>query len=137
MNDPEFIDLKNKFFLGLGISLLIGIPLLLFLIIRLDINDSKIVKKIKNQDSFFLFVENNSCKNCKELKNILSEEEIDYQIIKEEESNEYEKIIEELKTNKKYYPSPTIIFIKEGTVVASLPNIQLENDLVEFIENYK
>ena len=136
MKDSEFIELKNRFLVGIGISLLIGIPIFIFYLIRLDFIAPNIVKKIENQDSFFLLVEEKNCKKCREVKQKLSQLKVDYKVVSTEESNLYNKILDKLGEQEKNFPPPTIIYIEEGSLLASLPDVQSENDLLEFISNY-
>lgn len=136
MKDEEFVELKRRFLLGLFIALIIVIPILIILFLKFDEKKSTIIKKIDNKETFFLFVENNSCKNCQNFRKILNNEHIDYIVLKEN-TKEYDKILDKISISNDDIIFPTIIYIKEGKHYANLPNITNKKDLEEFINNYK
>ena len=55
MRDPEFIELRNKFFLGIFIFLIFAIPIFFFIKNKLFISDSNITKAINNKKTYFTY----------------------------------------------------------------------------------
>ena len=52
MNDPELRELRNKIGLGLGICILLLVPLFLFFYNKISQDDTSIVKSIKSGKHF-------------------------------------------------------------------------------------
>ena len=78
-------------------------PITFFIISTLDLSfvntlkkeASRSLKGKSNKETFFLLVENNSCKNCQNFRKILNNEHVDYIVLKEN-TKEYDKILDKM-----------------------------------------
>ncbi len=133
MKDREFIELRNRFFLAILISLIVIVPVLLLFINKFTRVDSSILKRIKNNETFFLVIEE---KQSKKIKQLLKSNKVSFEVINKKKLNDYEDILEQLEIEEDDITLPTVFYIKEGELIASLSNVT-EEDLEEFIINYK
>ena len=133
MKDKEFMELRNRFLLGVFIALVVVIPLFFVLIYRFDTKEPIIEEDIILKETFFLFIESNNCTNCNKLENIMKNENIDYEKISIESEN-YEEIKSKLNISNLNISPPSILYIYNNEVVDSL-NIKNENELKEFLRH--
>ena len=70
MRDPEFIELRNRFLIGLIVSLFIGVLLFLFFYNSYNFHDRDVYNEITDSDKIIVFVEDNDCLKCDNLKNV-------------------------------------------------------------------
>ncbi|MBR2828847.1 MAG: hypothetical protein IKE70_06420 [Bacilli bacterium] len=134
MKDSEFIELRNRFLLGVFIALLVVIPFFIVIIVKLDQINSKIIKRLNAKESFYILVESSNCKNCREVESTLKDNELSYEKINIEKE-EYEEILEKLHSMSLEVSPPAILFIQNGTMVEKLTKINENDELEEFINN--
>ncbi len=135
MNDPEFIELRNRFLLGVFIALLFIIPFFYFLKNKLIIDES-IINEIKNGENLTILVVENNCKECKKYEEHLKNNNVSYKKINKKEDKNYELILNKLNISYNDITSPTIIYIEKQNVVATLPNMRSDKEINAFIINY-
>lgn len=135
MRDPEFIELRNKFFLGIFIFLIFAIPIFFFIKNKLFISDSNITKAINNKNSMLILVVENKCNECKKNKNTLNDLNVNYYILNKDRERDYGTILKKLNLQEKEIIVPTLIYIREGNTYAYINDIKSENEINSFIEN--
>ena len=133
--DDEMIELKKKFIIGISLFLVIAIPYLLFLSSKLIKRESKIIKKINNQESMFILVCNDNNDSCKKINKYLKDEKVAHDIIYEID-NDYTKIINKLDTYKPEVVTPSILVVVEGKTYAILNKVEINEELDTFLDNY-
>ncbi len=133
MKDPEFIDLKNRFLKGLGIIILFLIPSFFVIRNKLLVPTSSILKVIREEESSFVFVTRNKCKECKKAEKIIKKE-IEYLVLNQDTDKNYQRILRKLNLSSEEITPPSIIYIEEGKVKSILV-INDEEELELYIEN--
>ena len=96
MRDPEFIELRNKFLLGVLIFLIFAIPIFFFVRNKMFMPDSKIMKYLKKNDSMLILVVEDNCTRCKKSKEVLNELNVNYFILNKDTERDYNSIIRKL-----------------------------------------
>ena len=136
MEDPELIELRNKFLLGIVVSLIIVIPFFFFFYNRLIPKEPKIIQKIKEEDSMLILVTKDYCGKCNTYQKSLKEKEISYEIVNSDKTVNYEEILSTLDIVKEDIEVPSLIYVKEGQTVAILADIQNEEEMFTFIDHH-
>lgn len=132
MRDPEFIELKNKFFIGMGIVILFAIPIMIFLI--KTYGNSNVLNKINKKDSFTILVVSKDCDNCSMVNSALKKNDVKYVKLNSSTNKNYEEIMKKLTIENKSNEFPFIVYVDEGIMKANLFSIESEKDVVEFVE---
>ena len=132
MRDPEFIELKNKFFIGMGIVILFAIPIMIFLI--KTYGNSNVLNKINKKDSFTILVVSKDCDNCNMVNSVLKKNGVKYVKLNSSTNKNYEEIMKKLTIENKSNEFPFIVYVDEGIMKANLFFIESEKDVVEFVE---
>ena len=135
MKDPEFIMLRNRFLLGIIVAIIFVLPLFYFFKNKLLFDESTI-SKIRDNKKLTLLVVENKCEECQEYEKILKANNILYTKINKYKDKSYELVLNELGISNDDVPSPTIIYIEEQKVVATLPKMESEEEITNFITNY-
>ena len=136
LNDPEVIALRNRIILGVVIALIFVVPFTFFFINKLTEKDTKIVKEIKNGESMIILVSNEKVSNEVEIDDILSEVKIKYYKTTDQTNKYYESLLKNINMTSTDIVPPTVIYIKDGNLTASLVDIKNISDLILFLENY-
>ncbi len=136
MKDPEIIELRNKFLLGILISTIVIIPFFLFFYNRLTPKESKIMKKIETENSMLIFITKNDCGKCNTYKKVLNEKEIPYEVININKAANYEDILATLDIDKSDIEIPSLIYIETSHALAILADIQSEEEMLTFIRHH-
>lgn len=136
MNDPEFVNLRNRFFMGIGFSLLFIIPIIIFMVRKFNVDESKIIKDVNEKNNIVVLVENGKCTTCNAVEDILKEKKVKYEIINSDTSKDYKTILKKLNITTTDIDVPTLIYIEEGEVNTILPSIKTEQEIKDFIEFY-
>ena len=137
MRDPEFIKLRNTFFIVLGIIILFVIPIFFFIKNKLLPDDPEIFKRINKKEDIVLLVVSDDCKKCNKYSKYLEKNGIKYTKINRDRQRMYEKIIRKIQISNDDIISPTLIYVKEGIFYSSLVDIKNEKELTSFVENYE
>ena len=136
MNDPEFIMLRNRFLIGILISIIFIVPLFFFFKNKI-IEDDDIIKKIKNKETLMILVVENNCNECKNYQEQLKNNDIAYMKINKSNDTNYELILNELNMSYDEVTSPSIIYVEDKKVVATLTNMKTNDKINNFIINFK
>ena len=136
MNDPEFILLRNKFLLGIAITIIFAIPIFFIIKNKILNEDTSIIKSFQEESRILLFLEDNNCKNCKEYKNILSDSNVYYYSLNKSKDKEYKKTLNILKISQEDINIPSLLYVEKGNLVATLVDIDTKEEIIEFIKNY-
>lgn len=135
MKDKEFIELRNKFLIGLVISIIFIIPIFFFIKNKFYISDSDIYKSINKKNDMLILVVDNKCNRCNKSKEVLNKININYYVLNKDKQRDYNKIINKLNLKEKEIVNPTLIYIREGNTYAYINDIKSENEINSFIEN--
>lgn len=135
MRDPEFIELRNKFLLGVLIFLIFAIPIFFFVRNKMFMPDSKIMKYLKKNDSMLILVVEDNCTRCKKSKEVLNELNVNYFILNKDTERDYNSIIRKLKIEDEVQV-PAIIFVNEGNLYSYIYNIKNKKEIIDFVESY-
>ncbi len=134
MKDPEFIKLRNRFFMALLVALVFTIPMFLFIINKFDEKPSKIIAAINKQENLLILVTSENCSTCLETKNILKENNTPYyELNKDTEKNVYEKMLQKIALSNDDVTSPTLIYLEKGKLASSLVTPPKE-ELLDYLE---
>ena len=134
MKDPEFIELRNKFFLGVFIFLLFAVPLFFFLKNKILISDSDLLKSINKKNSMLILLTEDKCNRCSKSKDVLNKIDINYYVLNKSRDRDYNTIIYKLELDKDI-SIPSLIYVEEGKVYAYIDNIKSSKEITNFIEN--
>ena len=99
MKDPEFIEMRNKFLLGLIIALIFSIPVFFIFKNKLVVNN-ELENKISKNKEVVLYINSNDCINCKKVKKYLDNNKIKYYTLGTS-SNKYKGIMNKIGVNEK------------------------------------
>ena len=132
MRDPEFVELKNKFLIGMGIVILFAIPIMIFLI--KTYGNSDVLNKINKKDSFTILVTSRDCDNCSMVSSTLKKNDVKFVKLNSATNKNYEEIMRKLTIENKSNEFPFVVYVDEGVMKANLFSIESEKDVVEFVE---
>ena len=133
MNDPELIELRNKFLLGIVIAVVFCTPLFIFMNKSFGSNESKIYKMMKQRDSFVVFTYDKKCDTCDGVRKMLDENNLPYFELNIDKAKDLDKILKWLKINEDVV-SPGLIYVKDGFLGAYIFEIKTEDDVIDFIK---
>lgn len=137
MRNPEFIKLRNRFYMALGIALLFTIPMLLFIINRFNEKPSKLLTSLTNKESILILVTKDKCKTCKEKKEFLKENQVSfYELNVDKDNNIYEVLLRKISLSKDEIIPPTIIYLEKGILNSTLVNSS-DEELLDYLEYNK
>ena len=137
MRDQEFIELRNKFLIAMFIIFLIGILGYTFLKNKLYIKDPEVLEALNNKESIVVLVTKENCDRCKKTQEVLNEVDVNYYILNSERERSYETILKKMNLFERDIDEPTLIYIEEGNVIATLPNIRNQKQITDFVDSYK
>ncbi len=132
MRDPEFIELKNRFLLGVGIVVLFAIPIIIFLV--KTYGTSSVLNKINKDETFTILVTAKECDNCKLVSSILKDYDVEFVKLNSSSNKNYEEIMKMIKLENKREEFPVLIYIKDGEMQANLFSIDSKEKVEDFIE---
>lgn len=137
MRDPEFIQLRNRFLMALGIALIFTIPMILFVVNKFNEKPSKVIESINKKENIIVFVTEENCPSCLNSKNILKENNVSfYELNKDTNKNNYEVILRKISMSTSDITPPTLIYIEEGKLSSSLVNPN-EKELKSYLDYNK
>ena len=131
MQDPEFIKLRNRFLTGILICLILFIPFFLFLYQKIYPHDTAIMKKIKNEETMYILITQNSCNECKRWEESIKGK-LDYSKINKDRDSSYQRLLEELDIEKDDITPPALMYIKNGQLDSMVMNQKAE-DMMRFL----
>ena len=137
MHDEEFIKLKDIFFKVLFFLILFMVPFTIIFITKFEVNDTNIIKKIKNEDKLLILVTKKNCSRCKEIKKVLKEKNIQYSELNVDKVtiNDYQTVIRKINIQEYEVVIPAIITVENSKLKSSLVDIKDKNALLSYLEN--
>ena len=136
MNDPEFIELRKRFTLGLVVAIIFCVPFLFFITKKFVVETSPIIKGINKEETMLVFVEKSNCSDCKIVENRLKDFGIKYYTINTSIDRDYKTILKKLDITTTDIDEPTLMYIEEGKFYAAMVSIKSEEEVTSFLLNY-
>ena len=117
--------LVKKFIIGLIVVIIFAIPTVIFLINKFIYNDSSIIKKIDNKETFMILVKDYSCNNCIEIKNIIEDNNYDCVELNSYEENKYKNVLNKIDLSLSDIKTPSVIYVDKGKVYSFLVDVKI------------
>ena len=134
MNDPELIELRNKFLLGILVAVVFCVPIIVFMSKNMVTNDSDIYSYIKNKETFIIFVDEKRCSACDEVREILDNKNVSYYEMNIDKTKDYLSILKRLNLSEEIVTTPGIIYVDEGKLYSYLFDIESDEQVNNYIE---
>lgn len=134
MRDPEFILLRNRFLVAVGVALIFAIPTLLFVVKSFGREVTDVLKGLNEKEDMLIYVESNDCTGCLEVKQVLEDKNVDYMVLNIDKNTDYEEIIRKIGISKKVVEVPSLIYVEDGDMVANFMGIKTQDDVLSFLE---
>lgn len=135
MKDPEFIDLRNKFLIGVLISVVLAVPLIIFF--YKSYASSDVLTLINSKETFTILVTSDECENCKLVSDILDDYDIEYKKLNSDRNKDYQEIMTKLGIENKREVYPILVYVEKGSMKANLFDITGKEMIGEFLEFHK
>ena len=135
MNDPEFKEMLKKAIFALSVALVFIIPIFFIFKNKLSSTPNTIIKDIRNEKTFILYITKEKCNTCKMIKQELSE--IKYKELNKDKNKDYNEIIMKLELDDSKLYIPALIYINKGKVESYIVDIKSKEDINNFLSNYK
>ena len=134
--DEEVVLLLKRLGLAFIVALIFVIPTALFFFFKFDNSTSDILNVIDNNKKVLVFVDGYKCRECKNIENILIENNIKYYKVNRDVNNQnYRIILDKIDLDKEYATAPSLILIENGELSVNINEFD-KVDLEEFfIEN--
>lgn len=132
MRDPEFVELRNKFFFGMLVVIIFAIPIMIFLI--KTYGSSSVLTKIEKDEDLVILVTANTCDNCDLVKDILKDKDIKFSKLNSSTNKDYSEIMRKLDIENKRGEFPILIYVEDGEMKANLFSIDSKEKVEDFIE---
>lgn len=132
MRDPEFVELRNKFFFGMLVVIIFAIPIMIFLV--KTYGSSNVLTKIEKDEDLVILVTANTCDNCDLFKDILKDKDIKFSKLNSSTNKDYSEIMRKLDIENKREEFPILIYVEDGEMIANLFSIDSKEKVEDFIE---
>ena len=96
IEDEELAILLKKLGIGIIVLLVFSTLIIIFFYNKFSPHIPKVITSIEKKETIYVFIENNSCKNCKEIKQILNDKKINYYTINIDKEKEYKLFLNKL-----------------------------------------
>ncbi len=126
--------LVKKFIIGLIVVIIFAIPTVIFLINKFIYNDSSIIKKVNNKETFMILVKDYSCNNCIEIKNIIEDNNYDCVELNSYEENKYKNVLNKIDLSLSDIKTPSVIYVDKGKVYSFLVDVKI-SELKTYLKN--
>lgn len=126
--------LVKKFIIGLIVVIIFAIPTVIFLINKFIYNDSSIIKKVNNKETFMILVKDYSCNNCIEIKNIIEDNNYDCVELNSYEENKYKNVLNKIDLSLSDIKTPSVIYVDKGKVYSFLVDVKI-GELKTYLKN--
>ena len=133
--DQEFVQLRNRFFIGLFVVCIVGAIVTLFLFQRFRFGLG-VSSKMNRKDTFLIYVDSYQCENCVEVKKILDQKNVEYETMKVD-SPEAQNFFDKYEIVDHGEVVPAVIYIKDGKVYSTMFQISNFDELELFLKNYR
>ena len=134
MNDPELIELRNKFLLGILVAVVFCVPIIVFMSKNMVTNDSDIYSYVKSRETFIIFVEEKRCSACDDVRQILDNKNVSYYVMDIDKTKDYLNILKRLNLSEDVVTRPGIIYVDEGKLYSYLFDIESDEQVNNYIE---
>lgn len=131
--DEELKHLRNRFFLGLAVSIIFLIPLIIFVVNKFGSTEQGIIKTINTKEDILLLVIEENCKSCQNIKKILKDKDVIYLEINKDRENNFQEILRKIDMVESDITPPTLIYLKEGKLYSSLVDPS-DNEITTYID---
>lgn len=135
MNDPEFKEMLKKAIFALSVALVFVIPIFFIFKNKLSSTPNEILKDIRNNKTFLLYVTKENCNNCNNIRKELNNTK--YKELNKDNNKDYNEIIMKLELNDSKLYIPALIYINKGKVESYIVDIKSKEDINNFLNNYK
>lgn len=135
MRDPEFVELRNKFLIGILIAVVFTVPL--FIYVYKTFSNPKVLTKIDKGETFSLVIVSKDCEKCGLVEDILDSKNIKYLEVNSSTDKNYKSIINKLGIKNTQNSFPVIVYVKDGKMAGNMMNINSENEVLGFLEFHK
>lgn len=135
MRDPEFVQLRNRFLLGVVISLCLAVPLILFF--YKSYMGSSAINKINKKEDFVLLITSNDCSECKKVGDILENNDVKFSKMNVSITKDSNLVMKKLGITNNREVYPIVVYIKNGKMVANLYVENNEKEVEEFLKFHK
>lgn len=135
--DQELENLFKRLFKGIIIIVVFILIASLAFIKKFNSDESKSLRKIKKEENITLLFRKTKCDNCNDIKKELNNENINYIEIKTDTEKYYNSILKELNLTELDILEPSVVTIKEGSVISILVDIKNIDELNEYLKNNK
>lgn len=132
MRDPEFVELRNKFFFGMLVVIIFAIPIMIFLV--KTYGSSSVLTKIEKDEDLVILVTAKDCDNCDLVKDILKDKDIKFSKLNSSTNKDYSEIMRKLDIENKREEFPILIYVEDGEMKANLFSIDSKEKVEDFIE---
>lgn len=132
--ETETEKLVKKFIIGLIVVIIFAIPTVIFLINKFIYNDSSIIKKVNNKETFMILVKDYSCNNCIEIKNIIEDNNYDCVELNSYEENKYKNVLNKIDLSLSDIKTPSVIYVDKGKVYSFLVDVKI-SELKTYLKN--
>ena len=133
-DDEDLKNLFNRLKIGILVILLFGGLFLIILVNKFSVKDSKVIKAINNNETLYVLIDDNSCKECKRIKEIFKENNIYYMELNTDKETQYKVFLKKISSSEHDVEKPTIMYIKDGKMVSSIVKVKTEEQINNFIE---
>ena len=134
MKDPEVIELRNRFTIGICAAILFCIPAILAYNNFFGNNHSKVYKMILAKDNFVVMLEGKKCSKCDMVKSTLDSKGVSYFEFNIDKDDDYYKILKRFNLREEDVSAPGIMFIVEGKLNSFMFDINSESEVLKYIE---
>ena len=134
MKDPEIVELRNKFTIGICAAILFCIPAIWAFNNFFGNNHSKPYKMILQKENFVLMLESNKCDKCDMVKSVLDSKGVSYFELNIDKEDDYYKILKRFNLEDEDVLTPGIMFIVEGQLYSFMFDISTENEVLKYVE---
>ena len=133
MKDPEFIELRNKFFIA---ALIIGIfaTTLIVFIFKLNGSSSLIYNDVKQKKDVLVLVVDKDCDKCNAVGEVLKDNNIKFKKMDRYKDNKTKLIYQKIGLDDKII-TPCILNIKKGKLDSYFDNIDNKIELEEYLSS--
>lgn len=138
MDNEEFIELRNKFLLGVVVSIIIVIPFLFLFINRYTGIKSSVYKAYRSDKTFLVLVTNKEkSKECQKIKKILKDKDISYLEYNLDKVKDRDLVIPMFGVAEKKILVPALFYVKDGETSMYTLEVDSEKRVDSFISANK
>lgn len=133
MRDPEFVELRNKFLLGLGVAILFAIPIFFFVVRQFRDPTSDVSKMISKKETMLIYFYSSSCSYCSRVQDVLDYKKVSYHFY-DISATDYDEVLRKLGLSKEVVEVPALVYVKDGKMVGNVMKIQDEESVLDFLD---